>query len=102
VRSIVKSELIGTIIMSNYGKTAYYRVSDVKFIDLQTVIFDNSEICLLDYYKKKYNITITNLKQPLLCSEGKNKENEMLLIPELFLMTGIPENFDEQRRKRIS
>ncbi len=88
--------------MSNYGKTAYYRVSDVKFIDLQTVIFDNSEICLLDYYKKKYNITITNLKQPLLCSEGKNKENEMLLIPELFLMTGIPENFDEQRRKRIS
>jgi hypothetical protein len=32
----------------------------------------------------------------------KNKEFPVYLIPEFCLMTGIPENFDEFRRKKIS
>lgn len=32
----------------------------------------------------------------------KNKDSLIYLIPELMLMTGIPENFDEMRRKKIS
>lgn len=32
----------------------------------------------------------------------KNKDFLVYLIPEFCLMTGIPENFDEFRRKKIS
>jgi hypothetical protein len=46
------------------------------------------------YYQEKYNITIRNLKQPLLKVENKKGKFDILLVPELCLMTGIPENFD--------
>jgi hypothetical protein len=35
-------------------------------------------------------------------SNGRNKDFQILLVPEFCLMTGIPENFDEFRRKKIS
>lgn len=50
----------------------------------------------------KYNIRIENEKQPLLVVKDKKKENPDLMIPELCLMTGLPDNFDEFRRKKIS
>jgi hypothetical protein len=34
--------------------------------------------------------------------ENKRGDHRILLVPELCLMTGIPENFDEFRRKKIS
>jgi hypothetical protein len=57
---------------------------------------------MLDYYKKKYNITIQKTKQPLLKVENKKGSHEILLVPELCLMTGIPDDFDEFKRKKIS
>lgn len=57
----------------------------------------------MTYYKQKYGITIKDAKQPLLKVENKrDKERETLLVPELCLMTGIPEDFDEFKRKKIS
>lgn len=86
----VKSAVINLTVMANYGKTNYYRITDVQFNDLQSIVFDDSDIKLLDYYKDKYKISIKSLKQPLLVAEGKKKEKPLLLIPELMLMTGIP------------
>lgn len=86
----VKNAVVNLTVMSNYGKTNYYRITDIQFNDLQSIVFDDSEIKLLDYYKDKYKISIKSLKQPLLVAEGKNKEKPLLLIPELMLMTGIP------------
>lgn len=57
---------------------------------------------MVQYYKDKYEIEIKNLKQPLLVVEGSKKEETVLVIPELMLMTGIPDDFDEMRRKKIS
>ena len=57
---------------------------------------------MVQYYKDKYEIEIKNLKQPLLVVEGSRKEETVLVIPELMLMTGIPDDFDEMRRKKIS
>lgn len=62
------------------------------------------------YYKKKYNIDLRSETQPLLVVENKIMRREKTgtiqgptyLIPELCCMTGIPDNFDEQRRKCIS
>ena len=42
------------------------------------------------------------MKQPLIVIEGRDKEKPAYLIPELMLMTGIPDNFDEMRRKKVS
>ena len=58
---------------------------------------------MFDYYKNKYNINITKPKQPLLKAENKKQGGiQILLVPELCLMTGIPEDFDEYKRKQIS
>lgn len=35
----VKAELSGLVVMSNYGKTNYYTIKDVQFIELESVIF---------------------------------------------------------------
>jgi hypothetical protein len=45
---------------------------------------------------------IKNLRQPLIVTESRDKEKPCYLVPELMLMTGIPDNFDEMRRKKIS
>ncbi len=59
-------------------------------------------INLLQYYEKQYNCKIKKPKQPLVVAEGRKKGETIVLIPELLLMTGIPDNFDEFRRKKIS
>lgn len=87
--------------MSNYGKTRYYKITDIHFVDITTIKLDEN-LSLIDYYEKKYGIKFTSLKQPLLVTEGKNTESTTYLVPELMLMTGIPDNFDEMRRKKIS
>ena len=65
---------------------------------------------LKEYYFKKYNIEIKHEQQPLLLVENKIQRREKAgsssgptyLLPELCVMTGIPDNFDEMRRKSIS
>lgn len=58
---------------------------------------------ILDYYAQKYNI-IARENQPLLRVENKNKKdpNPIYMLPELCLMTGLPTDFDEFRRKKLS
>jgi hypothetical protein len=53
--------------MSNYGKTVYHRIADVRFEEMSSIVFDTPEgsTNIPEYYKKKYNITITKTKQPL-------------------------------------
>jgi hypothetical protein len=34
--------------------------------------------------------------------KSKNAGDRTILVPELCLMTGIPDDFDEQKRKKIS
>ena len=103
-RNLLRTELIGKVIMTNYGKTAYYRIEDIIFEDIDSIKLEDASISLKEYYERKYNMEIKNHRQPLLKVQGrrKNSEFQILLIPEFCLMTGIPENFDEQRRKKIS
>lgn len=100
-RQLVRNELINKIVMSNYGKTRYYKITDINFVDISTIKLDEN-LSLIDYYAQKYGIKVASLKQPLLVTEGKNPDNPTYLLPELMLMTGIPDNFDEIRRKKIS
>jgi hypothetical protein len=91
--------------MTNYGKTNYYRIVDVVFSKLDEVFLGDRNISIKDYYQNRYQIEIRSGTQPLLQVEAKRPQPNQpptLLVPELCLMTGIPENFDEHRRKKIS
>lgn len=79
--------------MSNYGKTLYYKIKDINYDQIGNIKMEEGK-SLLSYYQQKYKITIQNLKQPLLVAENKKQDNSTLLIPELMLMTGIPDDFD--------
>ena len=57
---------------------------------------EKGSINLISYYKQTYGITINNKKQPLLKATGgdKKKSFEIILVPELLLMSGFPDDFD--------
>ena len=83
--------------MTNYGKTSYHKIEEIVFQDLENIQLEDANLSLREYYQQKYGITIKNSKQPLLRVESKrkgNKEFQIYLVPELCLMTGIPDNFD--------
>lgn len=67
------------------------------------VIPGMENLSILEYYSQKYNI-MAKPNQPLLKVENKNKKdpNPIYILPELCLMTGLPADFDEHRRKRVS
>lgn len=91
--------------MTNYGKTSYHKIEQIVFQDIENIRLQDAQVSLKQYYLNKYKITIKNMKQPLLRVESKrkgNKQFQIYLIPELCLMTGIPDNFDQFRRKKIS
>ena len=55
-------------------------------------MLEDANLSLREYYEKKYNLSISNKRQPLLKVQGKRKnaEFQIFLIPEFCLMTGIP------------
>lgn len=65
-RNILQAELVGKIIMTNYGKAAYYRIDEVVFEDIESIRLEDASMSLREYYEKKYNLKIDNKLQPLL------------------------------------
>jgi hypothetical protein len=69
-RTLLKAELTNKIVMTNYGKYAYYKVLDVQFKKAEDVIIDGNTN-MLEYYYKRYNTRVQQPAQPLLVVEGK-------------------------------
>uniref|UniRef100_A0AAA9SIK6 Piwi like RNA-mediated silencing 4 n=1 Tax=Bos taurus TaxID=9913 RepID=A0AAA9SIK6_BOVIN len=76
-----------------------YRIDDIDWSVKPTHTFrkrDGAEITYVDYYKQQYDITLSDLNQPVLVSLLKNKKNDNSeaqmahLIPELCFLTGMP------------
>lgn len=80
--------------MTNYGKARYFRVDDVNFENPESKCIPGTTTNLKDFYHQRYNIAIRNPKQPLLVVNNKSKPDPDLMIPELCLMTGLPDDFD--------
>ena len=66
------------------------------------------EMTYVDYYKRQYNITIKDPKQPLLLSlPEKTSESEkdvlkaLALIPELCMLTGLTDQMRSDFRVRV-
>jgi hypothetical protein len=87
-RLVVSQELVGKMVMTNYGRNAYHIIEEVLFeTSLEGHTFqDGSEtLNLLQYYKKHYGIDIVATRQPLLkaANNRKAKDNtiEIILVP---------------------
>ncbi|XP_070621455.1 piwi-like protein 2 isoform X2 [Erythrolamprus reginae] len=101
-------QLIGSIIITRYNNKNY-RIDDIDWNKTPQNSFtmsDGKEITFLDYYSKNYGITIRELDQPLLIFRVEKRKNppeklqegEILLVPELSFLTGIPEKMRKDFR----
>ncbi|XP_056135759.1 piwi-like protein 2 [Lampris incognitus] len=95
-------ELTGSIVITRYNNHTY-RIDDIEWHKSPKDSFtmaDGSLTTFLEYYSKNYGITIKEKDQPLLVHRPKERSKpevkqiftgEILLVPELSFMTGIPE-----------
>uniref|UniRef100_A0A182LZC8 Uncharacterized protein n=1 Tax=Anopheles culicifacies TaxID=139723 RepID=A0A182LZC8_9DIPT len=92
--------MIGANVMSVYNQKMY-RVCDVEYEITPMSTFPTKEgenITFVDYYKKQYNITIRDPRQPMLLTKANDRlvrlgmDKPVLLVPELCRMTGITED----------
>jgi len=115
-RAKIKAEFIGQTVMANYGNHRYWRIEDVKF-DLDTdqfIVNKDTNETLSQYYLAKYKLKIAKPKAPLFKavlneikkkggdSQPKKEEMDILLVPEFCLMSGLPDDFDERKRREVS
>ncbi|XP_072409957.1 piwi-like protein 2 isoform X4 [Chiloscyllium punctatum] len=101
-------QLVGSIIMTKYNNRTY-RIDDIDWDKAPTSYFrmaDGTDITFCNYYSQAYGITIQDLNQPLLVYRPKQKygpqgqpiQSEILLVPELSFMTGIPDQMRKDFR----
>ncbi|XP_015269670.1 PREDICTED: piwi-like protein 2 [Gekko japonicus] len=101
-------QLIGSIIITRYNNNTY-RIDDIDWNKTPKdsfTLFNGKEITFVDYYSNNYGITVRELDQPLLIHRpaerknppGKLQKGEILLLPELSFLTGIPEKMKKDFR----
>ncbi|KAM3872188.1 piwi-like protein 2 [Diretmus argenteus] len=101
-------ELIGSIVITRYNNRTY-RIDDIEWSKSPKdtfTMFDGSETSFVDYYSKNYGIEIKEMDQPLLIHRPKERSKpggkiitgQVLLVPELSFMTGIPEKMRKDFR----
>ncbi|XP_074839581.1 piwi-like protein 4 [Carettochelys insculpta] len=92
-----EKELVGLIVLTRYNNKTY-RIDDIDWCVKPADTFlksDGTEITYTDYYKQQYDITLTDLNQPMLVSRLKSKQSSTVeprvvhLIPELCYLTGL-------------
>ncbi|XP_022814819.1 piwi-like protein Siwi isoform X1 [Spodoptera litura] len=89
-------DIVGKIVMTTYNRKTY-KVDDVSWHATPKSTFNlrNEKISYIDYYKKKYEITIRDVDQPLLISRSKPRDIRagmpelVYLVPELCRQTGL-------------
>ncbi|XP_032708667.1 piwi-like protein 4 isoform X2 [Lontra canadensis] len=92
-----EKQLLGLIVLTRYNNKTY-RIDDIDWSVKPTHTFrkkDGTEVTYVDYYKQQYDITLSDLNQPVLVSLLKSKRNDSTearvahLIPELCFLTGL-------------
>ncbi|TDH12488.1 hypothetical protein EPR50_G00047650 [Perca flavescens] len=102
-------ELIGSIVITRYNNRTY-RIDAIEWNKSPKDTFtlmDGTETTFVKYYSKNYGITIKEMDQPLLMHRPKERAKpggkqiitgEILLVPELSFMTGIPDKMKKDFR----
>ncbi|XP_048350333.1 piwi-like protein 4 [Sphaerodactylus townsendi] len=93
-----EKELLGLIVLTRYNNKTY-RIDDIEWSVKPTDSFqkrDGTQISYVDYYKQQYDIVVSDLNQPMLVSQLKNKRGGgsaepfvVFLVPEFCYLTGL-------------
>jgi aubergine-like protein len=89
-------KLVGEIVLTEYNNKTY-RIDDIQWdmTPLNTFkLRDGTETTFVDYYLKHHDKKLTDMKQPLLVSKPKKREQlqgatDLHLLPELCRLTGL-------------
>jgi hypothetical protein len=73
-RMILKSILLGQIVMTNYGKARYAKIIDILFDTVDGYKLIGTDTTLRSYFETKYSLKIGNAKQPLIEAESRSKK----------------------------
>ena len=94
----VQKALLGAVILTRYNNRCY-RVDDIDWDMTPSSKFQDHngrETSFIEYYKKQYNLSIKDPKQPMLISRSKRKTAQeddvpklIALVPELCNLTGL-------------
>ncbi|XP_024131617.1 piwi-like protein 2 isoform X1 [Oryzias melastigma] len=102
-------ELIGSIVITRYNNRTY-RIDDIEWDKSPKdsfTLMNGTKTTFLEYYSKNYGITVQETNQPLLVHRPKERSNlggkqiitgQILLVPELSFLTGIPEKMKSDFR----
>ncbi|XP_051547621.1 piwi-like protein 2 [Myxocyprinus asiaticus] len=107
-QDICTKEFVGAVVITRYNNRTY-RIDDIEWAKSPKDTFtlaDGTVTTFVEYYRKNYGITIKELDQPLLIHRPKERSKpggkvitgEILLLPELSFMTGIPEKMRKDFR----
>lgn len=96
----LKRNLVGSTVVTSYGKQDNYRVEDITWEESPQSTFEcrGKEISYLEYYEKQYNLKIKDKKQPLFACKPKKRmpgqkgNQSIYLIPELCSPTGLTDS----------
>jgi len=58
-------------------------------------------VTLDTYFLEKYSLRISDKKAPLVIAKGKG-DKLLYLISEFCIMSGVPKNFNEFQRKKVT
>ena len=97
-RAEIEANLDGCLVMTTYGQRFIYRVESVMFAETPKSTFESSAglLSYAQYYRDQYDITVSDLSQPLLEVRFRNKP-AIRLIPELCVMTGLSPQLRKNR-----
>lgn len=72
-RDNFKAQILGSIVLANYGMKRTYRVDDVDFSKTPKATFNwkGRDVTYVDYFKEQYGIIIKDPNQPMLLSTPK-------------------------------
>lgn len=98
-RTAFQQEVLGMTVLTDYNNKTY-RIDDVDFTTSPSDTFDlkGTQVSFIEYYAKKYHITIRDPQQPLLISRARQRdlrggaEQMLALVPELCRATGLSES----------
>ncbi|XP_025996030.2 piwi-like protein Siwi isoform X2 [Solenopsis invicta] len=97
------NQVIGTVVLTDYNNNTY-RIEDVDYSTTpnDTFTLKNGErITYTNYYKKRYDIRISNPRQPMLVTRSKTRDRQagegerVFLVPELCRTTGLTDAMRE-------
>uniref|UniRef100_A0AAU7VGH8 Piwi-like protein 1B n=1 Tax=Enchytraeus coronatus TaxID=208440 RepID=A0AAU7VGH8_9ANNE len=96
-QEMCSKKLIGQIVLTRYNNKTY-RIDSINWNGTPKSPFtrsDGTEELFMDYFQRAYGIRLTDMDQPLLCSNPKSKgrggsgEDLLILLPELCYLTGL-------------